>query len=77
MSFDLESEVSEILDRVLSMWIEERRAETPIDIGADNHAYGSEVAERLEKELAVRFPDSVISARMEEGGRIVLSKNPI
>lgn len=77
MSFDLETEVPEMLDRILSIWLEERRAETPIDIGADNHAYCAEVAERLETELAVRFPDSVVSARVEEGGRIVFSKNPI
>jgi hypothetical protein len=77
MSFDLETEVPEILDRVLSLWVEERRAETPIDIGADNHVCCPQVAERLEKELAVRFPDSVVSARVEEGGRIVFSKNPI
>jgi hypothetical protein len=77
MSFDLETEVPEILDRILSIWLEERRAETPIDIGAANQAYCTEVAERLETELGVRFPDSVVSARVEEGGRIIFSKNPI
>lgn len=77
MSFDLENEVPEILDRILSVWVDERRAETPIDIGAANHASCAEVAKRLETELAVRFPDSVVSARVEEGGRIVFSKNPI
>lgn len=77
MSFDLETEVPEMLDRILSAWVEERRAEMSIDIGAGNQAQCAEVAERLEKELAVRFPDFVISARAEDGGRIVLSKNPI
>lgn len=77
MSFNLETEVPEIVDRILSTWLEERRAETPIDIGADNHACCAQVAERLEKELGVRFPDSVVAARVEGGGRIILSKNPI
>lgn len=77
MSFDSETDIPKILDRILSAWGDERRAETSIDIGAGNHGYCSEVAERLKTELGVRFPDSVITAQVEKDGRITFSKNPI
>nr|MBF0685375.1 hypothetical protein [Pseudomonas sp.] len=77
MSFDSEPEISAILNRIVSIWDVERRVETPIDIGKGNHAYSSELAQRLEQELRVRFPDSVVSSHVEESGRIIFSKNPI
>lgn len=77
MSFDSETEIPKLLDRILSAWGDERRAETSIDIEAGHHAYCSEVAERLKTELGVRFPDSVVAAQVEKDGRITFSKNPI
>lgn len=77
MSFDSEPEISEILNRIVPIWDAERRVETPIDIGKGNHPYSAEFARRLEQELRVRFPDSVVSSRVEESGRIIFSKNPM